>query len=115
MRHLGSPKPPPSSSVDRLRRDPRYIAEIEVHVALPGRSLITLTREISRSGLFFFADPVPNIGEQLRLTIHPEARGAIPILSTVRYVLPGIGAGVEVNPNGAEADKFRAFVDDQSS
>jgi hypothetical protein len=112
---LGSPTPPPSVSTDRLRRDPRYAAEIEVHVAVQGRSLVTLTREISRSGLFFFADPAPQIGETLSLVLHPEHRVAIPVQATVRYVLPGVGAGVEVAGGGMDADKFRAFVDDQSS
>jgi PilZ domain-containing protein len=111
---LGNPTPPPSVPADRARRDPRYAAEIEVHVAFDGRSLITLTREISRSGLFFFAEPAPEIGTALALTLHPEGRAAMPIRTHVRYVLPGVGAGVEVAA-GPDADKFRAFVDDQSS
>lgn len=86
-----------------------------MHVSFGGRSLVSLTREISKTGLFFFADPAPDIGEGLRITLHPDGHASLSVNCVVRYILPGVGAGVEIGGQpDPEVDRFRGFVEDQA-
>ncbi|MCK6546592.1 PilZ domain-containing protein [Myxococcota bacterium] len=98
------------------RRFPRYVAHCEVHVEFGARKIVTITREISRSGLFFFADPPPEAGTAVRCVLLPDDAEPLGISCTTRYVMPGVGAGVEVATSGdpAEAARFAAFVEDQA-
>jgi hypothetical protein len=105
-----------AESFDRQRRNPRYAAHIEIHVAVAGRNLVTLTREISRAGLFFFVEPAPPVGERVRCTLYPDAHEPFSFNAIVRYTLPGVGVGIEISdelPN--ESARFRAFVEEQAT
>jgi hypothetical protein len=100
---------------ERERRHPRFVAHVEIHVDHRGRHLVTLTREISKSGLFFFADPPPAVEDTVRVTLYPDGYEPIALDTIVRFALPGIGAGVEaVDHLPAERARYEAFVDDQA-
>src|SRR5262245_37187140 len=104
-----------TNSYDRERRHPRYVAHVEIHIAHAGRHLVTLTRELSSSGLFFFADPPPPVGDRVRATLYPDGFEPFAIDTIVRYVMSGVGAGVEVvDTVPAEATRYRTFVEDQA-
>lgn len=104
-----------STSYDRERRHPRYVAHVEIHIAHAGRHLVTLSRELSKSGLFFFADPPPPVGDRVRATLYPDNYEPFAIDTIVRFVMPGVGAGVEVADTlPSEASRYRAFVDEQA-
>lgn len=105
-----------NQNYERERRHPRFVAHVELHADHQGRHLVTLTREISRNGLFYFADPAPSVGEKVRVTLYPDGYEPISLDTIVRFALPGIGAGVETAPDSApsENDRYASFVDDQA-
>lgn len=104
-----------TTSYDRERRHPRYVAHVEIHIAHAGRHLVTLSRELSKSGLFFFADPPPPVGDRVRATLYPDNSEPFAIDTIVRFAMPGVGAGVEVvDTVPSEASRYRAFVDEQA-
>jgi hypothetical protein len=104
-----------TSSYDRERRHPRYVAHVEIHIAHAGRHLVTLTRELSKSGLFFFADPPPPVGDRVRVTLYPDNFEPFAVDTIVRYAMAGVGAGVELLETvPSEASRYRTFIEDQA-
>lgn len=74
-------------------------------------STVSLTRDISPSGLFFFVSSPPAVGTVLRLTLHPEGQEPLELVGAVRYRIPDVGAGVAVE-GGGDRDAYRRLVDE---
>lgn len=90
----------------------RYLAHLEVHVSAPGRTVVTVTRELSRTSLFFYVEPQPAAGERLRATLFPEGHEPVAIDVVVRYVIPGAGAGADVVQGApGEPQRLAALVE----
>jgi hypothetical protein len=93
------------------RKQTRYPASFEVHIETIIRRFVTRTRDVSSGGLFFFASSPPRVGHRLTLTVHTERGVALSLKGTVRYRIPEIGAGVEID-DAEDAEPFRKIVGD---
>lgn len=75
---------------------------------------MSVTRDISASGLFFFASSPPDVGSVLRLTLHPEGQGPLDLVGSVKYRIPDVGAGLAVE-GGADRERYHRLVDELAS
>lgn len=92
------------------RKEPRFPVSLEAYIEDGRRRYVSVTREISLRGLFFFASGAPSVGTELAIEVHRNDDEAIRLRGRVRNSIQDVGAGVELFGEYAELERYRTMV-----